>query len=163
MPLDWVGDATFSTNKKYRYLLIRAFYKWTVDSICTFIMLNPSTATGDVSDNTVRRCEGYARFWGFKALAVLNIFALRSTDPKALYNHEDPVGPLNDDYIENYAHRSGLIVCAWGAHGKHMGRGARVLEKLRLYKPTYLKLTKTGIPMHPLYLKKDLKPQLIFS
>jgi hypothetical protein len=127
-----------------------------------FIMLNPSTATADVSDPTVRRCEGFARAWGHDSLVVLNIFAFRSTDPKALYAEPDPVGPENDSYIGRYAKhavaKGGVIVCAWGAHGKHLDRGDTVLGKLMKYGPHYLKTNKGGHPSHPLYLKASLKP-----
>jgi hypothetical protein len=158
MPVDWIGDATFSKCGKYRYSLVRAFLHPGPKGPCAFIMLNPSTATGEVSDPTVRRCEGYARAWGHKALIVLNIFAFRSTDPKALYRELDPVGPENDDYIEHYCKKAAQIVCAWGLHGKHLSRGRVVLAQVAGYRPCYLKLTKGGVPSHPLYLKGDLKP-----
>lgn len=160
--IDWVGDATYGGGGKYRYSLVRAFYKWVVDARCVFVMLNPSTATAEVSDPTVRRCEGFARTWGYRMLIILNIFAYRSTNPKHLYTETDPVGPKNDDYIERYASGAGALVCAWGMHGKLADRGRTVLERLRPFNPTYLKLTKNGTPMHPLYLKANLKPKPFF-
>lgn len=163
MPVDWIGDATFSKCGKYRYSLIRAFLRPGPKEPLIFIMLNPSTATGEVSDPTVRRCEGFARAWGNKAIVVLNLFAFRSTDPKALYKEVDPVGPENDDYIEHYSRKADTIICAWGLHGKHLGRADAVLAKLLKYKPSYLKMTKGGIPAHPLYLKADLRPKPIFA
>lgn len=163
MPVDWIGDATFSGCTKYRYSLVRGFLHPGPKGPCVFIMLNPSTATADVSDPTVRRCEGFARAWGHDSLVVLNIFAFRSTDPKALYKEADPVGPDNDRYIRHYAKKAAMIICAWGLHGKHLGRGDVVLAKLLKYRPSYLKMTKGGIPSHPLYLKADLKPQPIFA
>jgi hypothetical protein len=159
MPVDWIGDATFSKCGKYRYSLVRAFLHPGPKGPCAFIMLNPSTATAEVSDPTVRRCEGYARAWGHDSLVVLNIFAFRSTDPKALYKEADPVGPDNDRYIRHYAKKAAMIICAWGAHGKHLGRGDKVLGPLLEYGPHYLKMTKKLDPAHPLYLKADLKPQ----
>lgn len=155
---DWTGSAQYSPDKKHRYVLHRDFDVWKLPEACVFIMLNPSTATEMVSDPTVRRCEGYTRAWGYKRLTVLNIFALRSTDPKALYAHADPVGRLNDTFVQNSTERAGLIVCAWGLHGKHLNRGAEVLRMLAHKRPCYLKLTKDGIPSHPLYLKANLKP-----
>ncbi len=127
---------------------------------CCFLMLNPSTATEQVLDPTVRRCIGYAQGWGYDRLEVLNLFAMRSTKPLQLYLEDDPVGPGNDEAILKVASKSSLIVCAWGLHGKLNGRGEQVKatlieEGLEL---NYLKLTKDGQPGHPLYLKKDLKP-----
>jgi hypothetical protein len=155
----WLGDATYSPCKRYRYDLARIFFDGDVNRQVSFVMLNPSTATECVSDPTVRRCEGYARRWGFGTLVVLNIFALRSTDPKALYRTPDPVGQDNDIAIRKHAEKSQLVVCAWGVHGVHMGRGAEVMKILAPYKPHYLKLNSDGMPAHPLYLKGDLRPK----
>jgi hypothetical protein len=156
---DWSGYAQFGSNNKYRYALGRCFFTVPGNKNVSFVMLNPSTADAGVSDPTVRRCEGYAKLWGFNQLTVLNIFALRSTDPKKLYSDPDPVGPDNDENILAACRRSDLVVCAWGVHGKFMGRGEKVLKLVKKFDPTYLKLTKDGIPSHPLYLKGSLKPK----
>ena len=47
-----------------------------------FVMLNPSTATQTHSDPTIRRCEGFAKRWGYRTLEVVNLFAWRATVPK---------------------------------------------------------------------------------
>jgi len=175
---DWVGEATFDRTKKYRYSLVRRFIcprcgderglfecelcrDWQ-DKV-VFIMLNPSTASAEKNDPTVARCCAYAILWKFRRLVVLNIFAIRSTDPKILYSDLDPVGPENNINIQNCSKGAGLIVCAWGVHGKHLERGQEVLKMLRHKNPHYLKLTKEGIPQHPLYLKGDLKPKPFFN
>lgn len=157
MPKDWQGSAIFGGGGVYRYVLKRKFGAGLKTLV--FIMLNPSTATAEESDPTVRRCEGFARAWGFGELVVLNIFALRSTDPRKLYAMLDPVGPENDEYIVAECLQAALTVCAWGVHGAHLERGKRVLELVRPFKPHYLKLTKDGIPGHPLYLSSKLVPK----
>jgi hypothetical protein len=158
-PKDWKGRAKFSRCRKYRYVLVRDFHSWKIDATCVFVMLNPSTATADVSDPTVTRCEGYARQWGYRRLIVLNVFAYRATDPDELYEQADPVGPLNDRWIARIVRKAAVLVCAWGVHALHMDRHQRVLKLVAGCKPCYLKLTKGGIPGHPLYLKQTLKPQ----
>ena len=63
------------------------------------MMLNPSTATEELLDSTVFRCLKRARVLGFDGLSIINLFALRSTDPRGLLLVDDPCGPENDAYI----------------------------------------------------------------
>ena len=157
-PWNEVGNATFSPCGAYRYSLTRGW-----DSgkpAVNFLMLNPSTADAEQDDPTVRRCLGFAKAWGFGVLYVTNLFALRATDPRALYKHPDPVGPDNDRCILKAAAGSKLVVAAWGVHGDHRQRAADVLRLLM--EPGIavhaLKLTKAGSPCHPLYLPAKLTP-----
>lgn len=150
--------AVFSPCRTYRYTLHR---EWgDPEHRCLFVMLNPSTADETQDDPTIRRCIGYARTWGYGALDVGNIFALRSTDPQALYKHTEPVGADNDSWLSYLATRAAIVVCAWGSHGRHRGRGINVHAKLQRagVTPHALKLTSTGQPCHPLYLPAALKP-----
>ena len=148
--------AWFSPCGTYRYGLRRVWgpYKET-GWLCAFVMLNPSTADENVDDPTIRRCIGFAKAWGFSGLHVANLFALRSTDPKALRKHRDPVGPANDSMIRGLASDCDDVICAWGAHGKLNGRAERVLTLLRGMRVSHLGLTKAGQPRHPLYLPKS--------
>lgn len=153
-------SATFSPCEKYRYDLIRQFAVLNGQGICNFIILNPSTADYFVNDPTVSRCISYAKSWGFGALIVTNIFAFRSTNPRALKTIDDPVGPLNNDYILQGALQSKQVICAWGDHGNLGNRSTIVREmldkhRIKLY---YLRLTNKKQPGHPLYLSKDIKP-----
>jgi hypothetical protein len=57
---------------------------------------------------------------------------------------------------------AGTVVCAWGTHGAHLGRGAAVERLLRgtgarLF---HLGLSQAGHPKHPLYIGYDVAPQL---
>jgi hypothetical protein len=69
--------AEVSADGVYRYRLSR----WWTEGITgvTWIMLNPSTASADVDDATIRKCQKFARAWGYGGISVFNIFALRST------------------------------------------------------------------------------------
>lgn len=119
-----------------------------------WIMLNPSTADAKIDDRTIRRCMGFAYLWGYEEIVVVNLFALRSTDPDALYGHADPVGAENDRWIEEHTKGAADIIAAWGAHGAHMGRGSLVHKRLvGLGKRVrHLGLNADGSPKHPLYL-----------
>lgn len=152
----------FSEDRKYRYTLRREINALG-EGTCGFVMLNPSTADETKDDPTIRRCISFARSWGYAALEILNIFALRSTDPSVLKDSDDPIGILNDYYIALTVDKCDRVVLAWGAHGYLHGRGPQVAHLISENKQTYYLhcshspngLTKGGQPMHPLYLAKD--------
>ncbi|PTV94146.1 hypothetical protein C8J27_10944 [Rhodobacter aestuarii] len=148
--------AVYSDCEQYRYLLTRVWDESHPRAL--FVMLNPSTATEVQNDPTVERCERRARALGFGAFRVTNIFAYRATDPKDMRAQADPVGPENDaailESLEWAAGPKDRIICAWGAHGAHLNRGAAVEALLRgsgraLH---HLGLTNAGAPKHPLYI-----------
>jgi hypothetical protein len=144
--------AVFNEARTHRYLLTR---RWShTGGLITFLMLNPSTADAFIVDPTVRRCIGFAQREGAGGLCVVNAFALRSTDPKALYSHPDPIGASNDWHIRQAAEGSAVTVAAWGVHGVLQGRGAAVQQLLTDSRvPLHaLGVTKHGHPKHPLYL-----------
>jgi hypothetical protein len=142
--------ATYSPCEFYRYLLWIEWHPCRTN--CAFVMLNPSKATERENDPTIERCERRARAWGHGGLVVVNLFALRSTDPKALYSHPDPVGPLNDQLLLGAAEGCETVACAWGTHGKLRGRAAEVRQLLARKRLSALKLNRDGSPAHPLYL-----------
>ena len=120
-----------------------------------FVGLNPSTADGNTDDPTVRRFTGFARKWGFSGVYVLNLFAYRATLPSELKNAYDPVGVLNDLYLNIYREKSEQVIVAWGVHGEFRGRAGEVLLEGILGHELYcLGLTKEGYPRHPLYLPR---------
>lgn len=154
-------SAVFDPTGAYRYQLWRQWNVGPVDGwrVAAFIMLNPSTADAEKDDPTVRRCIKYAQEWGYDALVVCNIFALRSTDPAKLYETLDPIGQDNDAHIADAVRNAALTVCAWGAHGSYMKRGHDVYKNVKaITLPHYLKMTLSGQPGHPLYLKGNLRP-----
>ena len=134
---DAASWAEYSPDEAYRYRLVR---DWGSGPRALFVMLNPSTATEAQNDPTVERCERRARALGFGSFAVGNIFAYRATDPRVMRAVADPVGPANDAAIVAMAAEADRVICAWGTHGLHLGRGAAV-EKL---------LRGTGAPLHHL-------------
>ena len=151
--------ALYSPCMRYRYALTRI---WDAEGArVLFVMLNPSTATEVQNDPTVERCERRARALGFGGFRVCNIFAFRATDPRVMRAAPDPVGPGNDAAITEGAHWAAQIVCAWGTHGAHLGRGAAVEALLRATgKPLFhLGLSKAGHPKHPLYIGYRHQPE----
>ncbi len=157
---DAASRAVYSPCGRFRYGLSR---DWGAGGRrIGFVMLNPSTATEMQNDPTVERCERRARALGFDGFGVANIFAFRATDPKVMRAEADPVGPGNDAAIAELAGGVDLLICAWGTHGAHLGRGLTVTGLLRgLGRPLYhLGLTQGGDPRHPLYIAYAQQPEL---
>lgn len=153
------AGAIFSRDEVHRYALWRMWDPSLPRLL--FVMLNPSTATHEVLDPTVAKCIKYAQATGCGTLMVGNLFALRSTDPKNLKTHPNPIGKANDQALAALAERAHGIVVAWGNHGKMGMRSDFVLSRLHsTLKPVLaLRKAKTGEPMHPLYLPQALKPK----
>ena len=150
------SGARFSRCRRWRYLLWR---RWdAARPVANFLMLNPSTADEFKLDPSCTRARNYAGRWGYGALIVTNIFGWRSTDPSALRKVDDPIGPGNDAAILRAAREAKLVVCAWGNHGEHLGRGAEVLKMLHGVSVHFLRLNGAGHPAHPLYLPQALTP-----
>ena len=127
-----------------------------------FLMLNPSSADASVDDPTLRRCIGFAKSLGYGRLDVVNLFALRATDPEDLWGCPDRVGPDNDHYVLDVARRAEIVVCGWGSAEVARLRSGDVLAGLRSAglsdKLHCLGVTKNGSPRHPLYLPADARP-----
>lgn len=126
-----------------------------------FCMLNPSLANAEGDDPTLRRCMGFAHAWGYDQVAVVNLYALVSTDPAGLLSAIAPVGPGNDAAIQAQLQRADLIVCAWGNNSPNSERTRHVMAMLQTGRAdvTCLRVTKTGNPEHPLRLPATLVPQ----
>jgi len=143
----FVGD-----REQYRLQLWRT---WSAGGRrALWILLNPSTADATKLDPTLRRCEAFSRAWGCDGFDVANIFALRSTDPAALYQVDDPIGPGNDRIILAAARDAAIVVAGWGTHGALLGRGDQVRDALDAAGVALECLGQNvdGSPRHPLYL-----------
>lgn len=133
---------------RYRYSLTRG--PADAREQVVFVMLNPSVADQTRDDPTIRRAIGFAHRLGFERLSVVNLFALRTTDPRGLYRARDPVGPDNDAAIRAAVADATLVIAAWGNHGALRGRAEHVLAMLpRVH---HFGLTAHGQPRHPLYV-----------
>lgn len=158
------GRATISADGRYRYTLERSWSS--LPRYVLWLMLNPSTADGDTDDATIRRCQGYARAWGYTGILVGNLYAYRSTSPAMLtqvaLQGGDPVGPDNVAAVRALIARASLIVCAWGREGPVQSARFNVVQLLRPPKVAHiLRMNEDGMnPSHPLRLSKSLEPQV---
>ncbi|MFJ2833609.1 DUF1643 domain-containing protein [Streptomyces sp. NPDC087263] len=147
------GTAVFGAGHAHRYALTRTWEPGGTHTV--FVLLNPSIATADQDDPTVRRLIGFARREGHGGLLVANLFAARCTNPSDLAALPDPVGTHNDDVLQLLAETARDITLGWGTWGA-LQRAATAEEALtghgaRLWA---LGTTKDGHPRHPLYLAK---------
>lgn len=86
-------------------------------------------------------------------MVMANLYAFRATQPRDLFRANDPIGPLNDDYLNAL---SGFdLIAGWGNHGHQPDRLVQVAH-LRLQA---LAVNQSGAPAHPLYLKKNCLPR----
>jgi len=147
-------SAVISDCGNYRYVLRRSLgslIRWYKP--CLFIMLNPSTADAEKDDATIRRCISFTKREGRTHLTVVNLFAFRATNPKKLFESDDPVGPENDKYLIEEIKKHDL-----GAQPNISGRVKKLITNGILGRGIQcLGKTKKGFPRHPLYLKKDTK------
>lgn len=152
--------AVFSHDRVYRYVLLRDFVV-NPQKRLVVIGLNPSTADETNDDPTIRRCRDFAVRFGCDGLAMLNLFAYRATDPKVMKAVAEPIGDRNDYHLCEWSlNAKGPVIAAWGVHGVHMDRGAKVLKMLYRegVEVSALGFTKDGHPRHPLYLPSSSQP-----
>lgn len=152
-------EALISDCGRYRYTLRR---QWDPGaSHLLVIMLNPSTADAEIDDPTIKRCISFALRERFGGIIVMNLFAFRATSPNDMKAAADPIGPDNDDWLVSklnlFASLNEPVLVAWGAHGSHLDRAARVvaLADLAGSRLVCLGTTAAGHPRHPLYVKGD--------
>lgn len=154
------ATAVFSPDRAYRYLLRRTWEPSTEPML--FLMLNPSTANALDDDQTIRRCVHYAHRQNYGGVSVANVCALRSVNPRALLEHDDPVGPLNWQVLTTLAMRDPgrMIVAAWGAVHPLLQVVAEQVADLFLERGHNLwrlgELTINGSPRHPCRLGNDV-------
>lgn len=150
-------SAIISACGRYRYKLGREGDPASNKKPLPFVMLNPSTADAEKDDPTIRRCRGFAKELGYNGIVVVNLYALRSTKPAGLWEHHDPVGPINDDWLHMTARAADVIVCAWGANAKpaRVERAVAVLTRNGARLMCLGTNKKDGSPRHPLYVRGD--------
>lgn len=141
--------ANFSPCSRYRYRLWRTWDE--TRPPIAFIGLNPSTADATRDDPTIRRCTGFASSHGYGTLVMLNLFAWRSTDPRALASSPREGEAENEHWLDVERERCPAMVAAWGANALAAEQASRLdLDRWGLL---CLGTTKHGHPRHPLYVR----------
>jgi len=155
-----------SANQLYRWSLSYEISKSTKEII--FIGLNPSLSDSFFLDSTTKKIIKISKKHNYGKLRLINLFALITSNPKKLFNHKNPVGYLNNEYIyKNLKHWSENKNCdlwlGWGNKGKFLNRNKKILKKIMQYNsirknhfnncfgPLLIKKTIKDNPIHPLY------------
>lgn len=153
--------ADLSDDGRYRFRLWR-IWDWDMPVDC-WIMLNPSTADATDDDLTIKKCRGFSQRGGLAGgIMVVNLYALRATDPADLLRSAHPVGTGTDVWLLAEARAAGRVIAAWGANVLHGrvgigGRDEHVLGLLAARRVPVLCLgtTRDGHPRHPSRLAYD--------
>jgi len=157
------AGAIVSTCGLYRYRLHRM---WDLSlPVMVFCGMNPSVADATRSDLTLAKTIGFAKRHRHGGVILVNLFALRATDPNELrrklatWARSDVVGTMNDEHIAWACSAPPLatVVVAWGT-GWTAGRDGEVLSLLRNLRKGNVKClgkTADGRPRHPSRLAYD--------
>lgn len=144
----------YSSDMMFRYAFGRWWGNADLATTAIWVLLNP--ATGDTEQRhrpTLERCISRSRGAGHTGLVIVNLFALRDTNPRNLRNAPDPVGPANDEVLGVITKAGAQTIAAWGGHGRLNARSGQVGPIL--VSPMCLGVTKYGEPRHPLYVAGD--------
>jgi hypothetical protein len=156
--------AVLSQCRTYRYRVVRV---WDSHMPRLGVVGHSWSATNEWrSDDTVRRCIGFARAWGYGGIDIGNLFGLQAADPRKLASVADAVGPHNDAHLAAMRADNDLIVLAWGAHACPDRARAVAHMMWRCSKDgggslAVLGWTQRGQPRHPLYAPKDTTPECL--
>ena len=155
-------------NLTYRYLLSRNI---TAESnrVLLVCMLNPSTADEEKNDPTICSVYRLAKNGGYGRLLVLNLLAIRCTNPSNIWLHQDPIGIDNwqtwHNTLKDLNPEQDTVALAWGCTPKGRNQFICALVEasncLKLWKGSIKtwKQNLDGSPRHPLYISSTTKLQ----
>lgn len=152
-------DARLSPCGRYRYWLTRVWGD--PEDLLVWLMLNPSTASAEKDDPTIRKCIGFAQVHGYGAIAVVNLFSIRETHPKNLVGLPEAslVGPEDELWLRHWLPHA-TVVCAWGQHAalkRPIARRVATLKPLLPRGTWCLGRCSDGSPKHPLMPSYDTR------
>jgi hypothetical protein len=152
---EFVDRFEYSPDRIYRWWYER---RWGDGPLLCWVGLNPGTGDTDGKPRpTLRKVVAWAKTLQLDGVLVVNLFAYRATNPKALRTTSaDLVGGRNDEVLDWASSTAGRTLAAWGAGGRLARRGEAVTPMLR--DPLCLGVTRHGEPRHPLYVAQSVAP-----
>lgn len=135
--------AIFSKCGKHRFRLEREIQA--EGKIFAFFGINPSLATSNFDDQTVKKWKGFSQRNGCRKFIVGNIFSYITPNVSELTINPNPVTPDNEQHLEQIIKEADILVPCWGSREK-------ISSSLHLYLDEFL-----------LKLKQSNKPVLCFG
>jgi hypothetical protein len=156
-----VTRGRFNEPGMRRYRLTQ---RWAFGPFLCWVMMNPSVANDERDDPTTIKCRQFSMRWGYGGMILVNVASHVATDPRDLLKVEDPIGQDNPSYLVTAACHCERVVFAYGQPPgeklKEAGlKAAEYILKGTNRKGYILRLSKDGIPEHPLYLPFNLELQ----
>lgn len=154
------SGAEISDDGLYRYTLTR---QWDDGQCVAWLCFNPSTADATEDDASIRKMVGFSKRWGYGRMVVLNLFAVRSRDPKAVGRMGvSAEGPLNDYWTIQSLRECRELICAWGCAQHAPNINKRIEHICNMIDSRCIPLKRNCLgyrqddhPRHPLMLKYD--------
>lgn len=149
--MDEARDALVSDCGTYRYWLSRS---WGDGPRLVWAMLNPSTADAAKDDPTIRKVRGFTKRLGYPGFVVVNVWALRATDPKDLHARREAFEPENIKLVKDICCGADVIA-AWGgrvAEGPALQKVRQILHENAASVRCFGWTKNRAQPRHPLML-----------
>lgn len=86
--------------------------------VAVLVGVNPSIAGAENNDQTIRKDVGFGQRLGWAHIIKVNKFSHVATNVAELAKADDPVGPLNNEYLAAAFAEADLIVPCWGSLDK---------------------------------------------
>ena len=128
--------------------------------------MNPSIADESVLDATLKRCMSNTKRFGCESMMIANLFPIVSTARSGMIAAADRDGEENGEknyrHIRSIAKTADLLIVGFGTDAGTIPKLAYSIPALQAaigdLPVMTLRITKNGLPSHPLYLPGDLDP-----
>ena len=159
-------SCSISKSKEYRWDLNFKISKLNKEII--FVGLNPSLSDSVYIDNTTKKIIKICKNHNYGKVKIINLFALISKSPKKLLIHKNPIGKLNNSFINKSLkywseNKNCHLWLGWGNNGSFLNRNIKVSKMImnfysikktnfvKILGPMYIRKTQKQNPIHPLY------------
>ncbi|MDP4107346.1 MAG: DUF1643 domain-containing protein [Bacillota bacterium] len=132
-----LGNAVFNPNRTRRYFLEKRWAKG--ENILTAIMMNPSKAAHNQTDETVDQIIDVAKSQGCHALYVVNVSSIIDGSSNNLRDSHFAFEEINWTFISEAMEKAKIVFISWGLKGQQgiqeyqVNAFEKILSKLYCY------------------------------